>query len=289
MSENIELIIEPKERDLGDFTVKRVLPSAEKSTVGPFVFFDHMGPVEFKPGVGIDVRPHPHIGLATVTYLFSGEITHRDSLGYVQSIRPGDVNWMTAGRGIVHSERTGDQARAQGHELHGLQIWVGLPKKDEETDPTFFHHPVDTLPQFEIDGVAMRLIVGSAHGYSAPVATFSPIFYLDVQLQSGDTYAVTDEHEERAVYVLEGEIMIGSNTILPGQMAVLSANNPITIASNLAARFVVLGGAPLDGKRHLFWNFVSSSTERLEQAKQQWREQKFEKIPGETEFIPLPN
>jgi len=289
MPDDIDCIIKPKERDLGDFTVRRVLPSSAKRTVGPFLFFDHMGPVEFKPGIGIDVRPHPHIGLATVTYLFSGEITHRDSLGYVQSILPGDVNWMTAGRGIVHSERTGDQFRTSGHNLHGLQIWVGLPKADEESAPTFFHHPSETLPQFDINGVTMRLIVGSAHGHTAPVATYSPIFYLDAQFQRGDSYIVTEEYKERAIYVLDGDVSIGSRSVTSGQMAVFAPGRTITVTSGDAARIVVIGGEPLDGERHLYWNFVSSSKKRIEQAKQQWREQGFEKIPGEIEFIPLPD
>jgi hypothetical protein len=256
--------------------------------VGPFIFFDHMGPKVFAPGQGIDVRPHPHIGLATVTYLFDGEILHRDSLGCVQPIRPGDVNWMTAGRGIVHSERTASRVRATGSQLHGIQSWVALPLEAEEVAPSFAHHPAASLPTFEIESVALRLIVGTAYGRTAPVEVFSPIFYLDASMPAGSSHELTEEHLERAVYVAEGEVDVLGETARSGQMLVFEAGAPARLQAIATSRVMLLGGAPMDGPRHIWWNFVSSSRERIERAKRDWREGRFEHVPGETESIPLP-
>ena len=281
-------LIETRTRDLGGFEVRRLLPVATRQSVGPFVFFDHMGPARFAPGTGIDVRPHPHIGLATLTYLFEGEILHRDSLGYVQPIRPGDVNWMTAGRGIVHSERTGPELRASGSALHGLQLWIALPKADEEADPAFFHHPGATVPVIRHGDATVRVIVGSAGGATSPVKTFSPMFYFDAQLPAGSTFELAADYPERAVYVVQGGLSLCGLSLTEGQMLVLPEGSAVAIQATGDARFVMLGGAPLDGPRFIWWNLVSSSRERIEQAKRDWAEDRFAKVPGETEFIPLP-
>jgi redox-sensitive bicupin YhaK (pirin superfamily) len=281
-------LIETRTRDLGGFEVRRLLPMATRQSVGPFVFFDHMGPARFAPGTGIDVRPHPHIGLATLTYLFEGEILHRDSLGFVQPIRPGDVNWMTAGRGIVHSERTGPELRAAGSALHGLQLWIALPKADEETEPAFFHHSGETVPLVRQGDAVVRVIVGSAGGANSPVKTFSPMFYFDAQLAAGSKFDLAADYPERAVYVVSGELALCDMSLTEGQMLVLPEGIPVAIEAIANARFVMLGGAPLDGPRFIWWNLVSSSRERIEQAKRDWAEDRFEKVPGETEFIPLP-
>jgi redox-sensitive bicupin YhaK (pirin superfamily) len=289
MTTSRPLIIAPRVHDLGGgFNVRRVLPHASARHVGPFVFFDHMGPVRFEPGTGIDVRPHPHIGLATVTYLFEGAIEHRDSLGYVQTIRPGDVNWMTAGRGIVHSERTPAVERAAGHGVHGIQVWVALPREAEEVEPSFHHHPGDTLPTFEHDGVALRLVVGTAFGRTAPVRTFAPIFYLGAEFPAGSTLRLPAEHAERAVYAADAPLSVGGVRVEPEQLAVLPAGGEVTISAEAPARAILFGGAPLDGDRHLWWNFVSSSRERIEQAKADWAQSRFAMVPGDPEFIPLP-
>lgn len=289
MDDAIELTIEPRPRDLGDgFMVRRILPVAKRRHVGPFVFLDHMGPAVFQPGQGLDVRPHPHIGLATVTYLFDGEILHRDSLGVVQPIRPGEVNWMTAGRGIVHSERTAPALRAAGHRLEGIQAWVALPAGDEEAAPDFAHHPAGTLPLIERDGVRLRLIAGRAYGAVAPARVFSPMFYLDAEMKPGAALKMPDDHVERAVYVAAGQVAINGIGFGAGQMAVLKTAAVVTVAAEQAARLMLLGGAPLDGERLIWWNFVASRKERLEQAKRDWRDGRFPSVPGETEFIPLP-
>jgi hypothetical protein len=280
--------IQGRGKDLGGFTVKRLLPDAKLRSVGPFIFFDHMGPADFPSGHGIDVRPHPHIGLATVTYLFNGEILHRDSLGSVQPIRPGDVNWMTAGRGIVHSERTAPDIRARGHKLHGIQSWVALPVSAEETEPSFHHHPASTLPAFGIGGVELRLIVGEAFGHRAPVKTFSPIFYLDAKFAAGSRLELTSEHRERGLYVVEGSLKIGDAALSEGDLAGFAPGATITIDADLTSRAMILGGAPLDVHRHLVWNFVSSRLDRIEQAKADWAAQRMGQVPGETEFIPYP-
>lgn len=288
LPDSVDLLIVPRLRDLGDgFTVRRVLPYAKRRHVGPFVFFDHMGPVQFAPGQGLDVRPHPHIGLATVTYLFEGEIMHRDSLGVIQPIRPGDVNWMVAGRGIAHSERTRDEIRKSGAALHGIQSWFALPKAYEETEPTFHHHPASSLPEIEKPGARLRLIAGSAFGATSPAQVFAPMVYIDAQLSPGATLPLPDD-EERAVYVAIGEVSLDGTVYESGTMLVLKPGAQPTIVARGAARLMVLGGAPLDGERNLWWNFVSSSKDRIEQAKADWRTGNWPKVPGETEFIPLP-
>jgi len=280
-----------KAHDLGDgFFVTRLLPQIARRSIGPFVFFDYFGPVDFAPGKGIDVRPHPHIGLATVTYLFDGSQMHRDTLGTVQEIKPGDVNWMTAGRGIAHSERTGAEVRASGHRMHGIQSWVGLPQADEEAPPEFHHVGVADLPEREESGVTLRLIAGTAFGLTSPVKTFSPIFYADARFAPGGALHYSAEHEERAFLVIEGEVQTGDVEVHgPGAMLALEAGEEVTLYADGPARVMLLGGAKLDGERHIWWNFVASSRERIERAKQEWKEGKFGLIPGDDkEFIPLP-
>jgi len=285
----ISKLFDGRVHDLGDgFKVRRLLPHIESRHVGPFVFFDHMGPVRFAAGRGMDVRPHPHIGLATVTYLFDGAIRHRDSLGSVQDIRPGDVNWMTAGRGIVHSERTPDAERTAGQNMHGIQIWVALPQAAEEIDPEFHHHPAASLPVIDGDGVQLRLVVGTALGKTSPVRVFAPMFYLAAEFSAGGHFVLPAEYAERAVYALDGDLSVGGETVSAGRMAVLAPGEPVGISADSPVRAVFFGGAPLDGERHLYWNFVASSRERIERAKQAWDAQAFGQVPGETEFIPLP-
>jgi len=284
-----EIIIEGKNRDLGGFSVRRVLPSPHRKLVGPFIFFDHMGPAQLEPGQGIDVRPHPHINLATVTYLFEGEIVHRDSLGSHQIIRPGEVNWMTAGRGIVHSERTGPDLRAAGSNLNGIQLWVALPKAFEEAEPEFHHHPISSIPELKMDGVTLRVLAGFAYGIHSPVRTYSPLFYVDATIPEGGELELPEEHEERAAYVAEGMVLSGAEAIAPPRMLVFTRGSQAILRAKTPARVLLLGGAPLDGVRHIWWNFVSSSLERMEQAKSDWKEGRFPKVPGdELEFIPLP-
>ncbi|HUA27128.1 MAG TPA: pirin family protein [Steroidobacteraceae bacterium] len=283
------LAIDARTRDLGGFTVGRVLPSGARKLIGPFIFFDHMGPATFPPGRGIDVRPHPHIGLATVTYLFEGEIVHRDSLGSHQPIRPGDVNWMTAGRGIAHSERTGSDLRQSGARLDGLQLWVALPLRHEETDPEFHHHPARDLPAVDIAGTKIRVLAGSAFGETSPVRTFSPLFYVDAAMPAGSRLPLPDQYEERAAYVVSGKVECGEQRAERGRMLVFAPGAPATLRAVSDARVALVGGAAIDGERHIFWNFVSSSQARIEQAKRDWREGRFPKVPGdEQEFIPLP-
>jgi redox-sensitive bicupin YhaK (pirin superfamily) len=283
-------VIDARARDLGGFTVGRVLPSGARQLIGPFIFFDHMGPTAFPPGRGIDVRPHPHIGLATVTYLFDGEIVHRDSLGSHQPIRPGDVNWMTAGRGIAHSERTGPELRQSGARLDGLQLWVALPLEHEEIDPEFHHHPARDLPAVEIASTRVRVLAGSAFGEKSPVRTFSPLFYVDAAIPGGGELPLPSEHEERAAYVVSGTIECGKERAERGRMLVFAPGAAATVRAVSTARVALIGGAPIDGERHIFWNFVSSSRARIEQAKRDWREGRFPKVPGdEQEFIPLPD
>ncbi len=284
------IVITGKPRDLGDgFHVSRILPSIERRSVGPFVFFDYFGPVEFAPGKGIDVRPHPHIGLATVTYLFEGAQMHRDTLGSAQEIQPGDVNWMTAGRGIAHSERTGPALRAKGHRMHGIQSWVGLPKKDEEAEPSFQHVVSADLPAHSHDGVTLKIITGEAFGLKSPVGVFSPTFYVDAKFRNGARLKTDVPYEERAAFVVGGTVEIGDQILGVGSMVVLDAGEQSTIRAIGDARVMLLGGAPLDGERHLWWNFVASSKERIERAKNDWRAGRFGLIPGDDkEFIPLP-
>jgi redox-sensitive bicupin YhaK (pirin superfamily) len=284
----IETRIVPRARDLGGFEVRRVLPAATRMTVGPFIFWDQMGLARFAPGMGIDVRPHPHIGLATVTYLFRGEIMHRDSLGTVIPIRPGEMNLMSAGRGIVHSERTPDGARRDGHDLFGIQAWVALPRSHEEGAPAFHHYGAASLPLLEEDGLALRLIAGEMAGRRSPVSLPMATLYADAQLTPGATLPVDAYYPERAIYTVEGEIELAGERIGPGQMLVLREGESVDIHAVTPARLMLLGGEAVDAPRHIWWNFVSSSLERIEQAKVDWREGRFEAVPGETEFIPLP-
>ena len=280
-------MIEPRARDLGDFTVRRALPDRRRQRVGPFIFFDHMGPAEFKPGTGVNVRAHPHIGLATITYLFEGEMLHRDSLGYVQPIRPGAVNWMTAGRGIVHSEKVTAEILASGQRLHGLQTWVALPTEDEELEPSFEHYPAEDIPAGNIDGGRIRVVLGSAFGVSSPVSTGSETLYVEAVLEPGQSVAIP-RAEELAVYVVEGSVAINGEFVGAGVLAVLESGTSGSVTAESAARIMFAGGEALEGKRYIWWNFVSSSRERIEQAKKDWREQRFDAVPGETDFIPLP-
>ena len=283
----IEFLIETRVRDLGDFTVRRALPDRRRQRVGPFIFFDHMGPAEFQPGTGVNVRAHPHIGLATITYLFEGEMLHRDSLGYVQPIRPGAVNWMTAGSGIVHSEKVTGEILASGQRLHGLQTWVALPTEAEQSEPSFEHYPAADIPAVNADGADIRVVLGSAFGVSSPVSTRSETLYVEVLLQPGQSVAIP-EAEELAVYVVEGSVAINREFVDAGVLAILENEAAGTVTAESAARIMFAGGDALEGERFIWWNFVSSSRERIEQAKKDWREQRFDAVPGETDYIPLP-
>lgn len=288
--EAIAHVVVPRTVDLGDgFSVRRALPSARSRMVGPFIFFDHFGPAEFKAGKGLDVRPHPHIGLATVTYLFDGEIMHRDSLGTAAPIKPGEVNWMTAGRGIVHSERTGPQLRSTGSPIHGLQMWVALPQANEETEPGFAHHKIDEFPLVRDDGTFVRVVVGSLYGVRSPVPTMHETIFANGLLRAGATLPLDADHEERALYVVDGTVDIAGDKFEAGRLLVFKPGDRVTIKAATDAHFVIVGGAPMDGPRHIWWNFVSSRKERIEQAKAEWTAGHFGKVPGdEIEFIPLP-
>lgn len=286
-----------RERDLGGFSVRRVLPYAKKRMVGPFIFFDQMGPAEFAPGQGIDVRPHPHIGLATVTYLFEGALQHRDSLGEDLVIRPGAVNWMTAGHGVVHSERTPSPEREDGHRMYGIQTWVALPEADEDVAPAFHHHPAETIPVIERENIRFDLILGTAWGAKAPVTVFSPIFYLHSEMAAGSAFTMDVDHEERAIYLVEGDLSVDDQMLEPGSMFVLPENLQPRVSTSSGARIMMCGGAPM-GERKIYWNFVASSAERLEQAKSDWTEAgetgfpsdgRFRLPRGESEHIPLPD
>jgi hypothetical protein len=283
----IAQVVESRKRDLGGFEVRRVLPWGGGRMVGPFIFLDQLGPVAFAPGHGIDVRPHPHIGLATVTYLFEGELVHRDSLGVDQTIRPGDVNWMTAGRGIVHSERTGPEMRASGQRMHGLQSWVALPREYEEAEPAFDHTPAAKLPEQDGDGVKLRVIAGRAFGLASPVLVFSETFYVDVAMSAGAALDIPEEYAERAAYVLLGTVTTEGRDFGAGTLLVFTTGLRAQLVAKEASRVALLGGAPL-GERHIWWNFVSSSSSRIEQARRQWADGAFPPVPGETESIPLP-
>lgn len=281
-------MLKPHAKDLGGgFTVRRLLPAAARQAVGPFLFFDHFGPVEAGPADNHDVRAHPHIGLATVTYLFEGAMQHRDSLGVVQRIAPGAINWMTAGRGIVHSERTPDDLRSVQRRSHGLQLWVALPAADEEMAPAFAHTPATAIPALEVGGAQVRVLVGEAFGAVSPVAVRSPTLYLDIALSAGDGFPLPLA-EERAVYVVEGDAQLDGEDIPPGQMAVLAPGDEPMLSADGDARVVLIGGAPL-GHRHMWWNFVSSRKERIVQAADDWAAGRFPAVPDETEFIPLPD
>jgi redox-sensitive bicupin YhaK (pirin superfamily) len=286
---SVLLLIHPRPRDLGGFLVRRLLPAAGSRMVGPFIFLDHMGPAAMEPGSGLDVRPHPHIALATVTYLFEGEILHRDSLGSERLIHPGDVNWMLAGRGIVHSERSPPEDRARGPRLHGIQSWVALPTAHEEDGPAFVHHPAHTLPALERDGATLTVVAGTAYGAESPVGVLSPTLYVDARLASGARLEVDRTHPQRAVHVVDGWVQIGSRRLGPGVMAVLRPGSDVFVEADGPARLMLVGGAPLDGERHIWWNFVSSSKERIERAKDDWRSGRFGIVPGDDEErIPLP-
>jgi hypothetical protein len=290
LPEGLTGVLLPRAHDIGGFEVRRALPARERQMVGPFIFFDQMGPGEFLTGKGLDVRPHPHIGLSTVTYLFEGEILHRDTLGSLQPIRPGDVNWMTAGRGIAHSERTDAAKRDRANPLYGIQSWVALPRDAEETAPAFVHHPAATLPTAEERGMRLRLVAGTGWGMEAPVAVSSPLFYADVALSPGARLPLPEEHEERGAYVVQGAAEVAGTRFEAGRMLLFRAGDRLAItAGEGGARLLMLGGAAMDGPRHLFWNFVSSSRERIEQAKADWKAGRFGVVPGdEREFIPLP-
>lgn len=292
----IDLVITPRERDLGGFSVKRALPYAKRRQIGPFVFLDEMGPSTFAPGQGVDVRPHPHVCLSTITFLFDGELTHRDNTGAVQSIRPGDVNWMTAGRGIVHSERTGADVRAAGHRLHGLQAWIALPEAHEETDPDFQHHPAATLPHLRREGVSMTVIAGEVYGARSPVRLLSPLFYVDAQLEPGAALTVSDEYAERAAYIVAGPVSLEGQSFEAGALLVFRPGAKVTLtAGGRPAHLMMLGGAPLS-PRHIEWNFVASSKARIAQAKADWAAGPARDWTGpftlpdgdDQEFIPLP-
>jgi hypothetical protein len=284
----VELVIEPPLRDIGDFVVRRALPDPRRRMVGPFIFFDHFGPVDFGPGRGMDVRPHPHIGLATVTYLFDGRILHRDSLGSVEEIAPGEMNLMTAGRGIVHSERTPPGPRASGQKMLGLQSWVALPRALEETEPSFQHFDAAVLPLVEDRGMRARIVVGSAFDAHSPVETLSPWFYVELALAADAVIPLDAAYEERALYLVSGAVEIAGGRFDTPELLVFRPGQPIAIRALADARLMLLGGAPLDGPRYVWWNFVSSSRERIEQAKADWKEGRFAPVPQETEFIPLP-
>lgn len=278
------------EKDLGGgFIVRRVLPAAARRAVGPFIFFDHFGPVTETPGREHDVRPHPHIGLATVTYLFEGAQMHRDSTGSLQRIEPGAINWMTAGRGIVHSERKPDDLLDRAYDLHGLQLWAALPRAHEEDVPSFVHTPASAIPRLQVGEASVRLLIGEAWGARSPVAVYMPTLYLDVQLPAGGAFELPPLYEERAVYAVDQALEFGQAALPARQMAVLPVDGTVRIkAGEQGARLVVIGGAPLDGPRHMWWNFVSSRKERIVQAAADWENQRLGQVPGETEFIPLP-
>ncbi|MGL4295162.1 MAG: pirin family protein [Aestuariivirga sp.] len=286
----IESVIVPRARDLGGFEVRRALPAAERQMVGPFIFFDQFGPVLMRAGQGIDVRPHPHIGLATVTWLFDGSIYHRDSLGSQQPIAPGELNWMTAGRGIVHSERTDAADLARDRQVFGIQSWVALPKAFEDTAPAFEHVAMERLPLIADRGVAVRVVAGSAYGATSPVKTHSDLFYADVRMAAGSVLPLPGDHEERGIYVAEGEIVIADQSFAAGRLLVFRPGDAISVKAQSDARVMLLGGEPMDGPRHIWWNFVSSSKDKIEAAKDDWKRGRFAIVPGdETDFIQLPS
>ena len=287
-SQGVSLYIRSQERDLGDFTVRRFLPHSMQRKVGPFVFFDHMGPAGFAPGQGIDIRPHPHVCLATITYLFEGSIVHRDSLGYVQEIRPGEVNWMTAGRGIVHSERTGAAARGSGQNFHGLQLWVALPEESEEVEPEFFHYDRDAIPVLHYQNSTMRLVAGTVFGETSPVKTYSRLFYVDVEMPESGAVLLPNDYSERGVYIISGSLDCRGAPIEAGTLAVFNEDAAVELTASRNTRLVMLGGDPIT-ERYLDWNFVASTRERIEQAKDDWRNGRFPIIADDAqEYIPLP-
>lgn len=281
-------IIAPREHDIGNLVVRRAVPTLQARSVGPFVFVDHMGPAIFEPGVGIDVRPHPHIGLATVTYLWAGTIRHRDTLGSLQDINPGDVNWMTAGRGIAHSERTPDTLRDGGQPVHGMQTWVALPRPDEEVAPSFHHHPAATLPHFSHNGADLRILAGTAFGERSPVHVFSDTLNVAIDLAADAELRIDASHPERALYILDGEAQLDGVDVPARHLILPHPGSPAVLRARTPLKAMLFGGEPLDAPRHMWWNFVSSSKERIQQAKLDWQEGRFGTIAGETEAIPLP-
>jgi redox-sensitive bicupin YhaK (pirin superfamily) len=288
-SADIEIVLKSQPRDIGGFPVRRALPRRQRRMVGPFIFFDQMGPELLAPGRGVEVRPHPHIGLSTVTYLFAGSLLHRDSLGTVQRIEPGEVNWMTAGQGIVHSERTAPEDRDSPQDLFGLQIWVALPRRLEETAPSFAHYAASTVPEYVSTEHRLRVIVGSVDELTSPVEAFSPTLYAEVRLAPSGRFKLPTEYEERAVYVVEGSVRCGADRVVSaGSLAVFGTGEILLSTEDQPAHLMLIGGDRLDGERFVEWNFVSSSKERIAQAKDDWLHQRFAKVPGETEFIPLP-
>lgn len=283
----IKAVLKPREKDIGEFSVRRALPFVQQRSIGPWVFFDHFGPVSFKPGEGINVRPHPHINLATVTYLFEGEIFHRDTLGNALPIYPGAINLMIAGKGIAHSERTRDELRKTGYDLHGLQLWHALPEEFEEVEPAFYHTPADDIPTVELDGVTIRIMMGSAFGVTSPVKTFSPNLYLEAVMKDGAVFDIP-KAEELGVYVVKGEAEIDGESAPINAITVLTPQAKCITARG-QTRLAIIGGAPL-GHRHLWWNFVSSRKDRIEQAKEDWKNGVFGDVVGdEEEQIPLPD
>jgi redox-sensitive bicupin YhaK (pirin superfamily) len=285
----IEHVIIPRAKDLGGFEVRRALPAAQRQMVGPFIFFDQMGPALFRIGKGIDVRPHPHIGLATATFMFEGEIFHRDSLGSAVPIRPGEVNLMTAGRGIVHSERETVTAMAGERRMFGIQSWMALPKSHEESAPAFHHHATQDLPALQADGKRVRIILGTLYGQTAPTQFPHPSFYAEAVLAPGAVLPLDADYEERAIYIASGEIDIGGQTFPAGRLLTFKPGDRISVLALSHARLMLLGGDAMDGPRHIWWNFVSSSRERIDQAKAEWKSGRFDTVPGDAEeFIPLP-
>lgn len=284
----IRAILHPRDRDLGGFSVRRLLPAEEVRAVGPFVFFDHLGPAVFPPGQGLDVRPHPHIGLATVTYLFAGELLHRDNLGHVQAIRPGEINWMTAGRGIAHSERSPSEVRAAGHTVHALQLWVALPEEFEETAPEFCHYAAGQLPTVERPGFTVRVMIGEAFGVASPVAIFSPTLYLEIRAEKGAAIALPGGSEELGVYVVAGALEARNQVLAAHSLAVFDPAPGTVLTATEESRLVMIGGRSL-GRRTVWWNLVASRRELIERAKAEWRGGSFPPIPGETEYVSLPD
>jgi redox-sensitive bicupin YhaK (pirin superfamily) len=285
----LELVVVPRSVDLDDFAVRRALPHSTRRTVGPYVFFDHFGPAEFRSGKGLDVRPHPHIGLSTLTYLYDGEIIHRDTLGVNAAIHPGEVNWMTAGRGIVHSERTAPERRVDGEPLHGLQLWIAMMSKDEEIDPSFAHLGGGDLPVVNGEGKTVRIVAGKMFGVASALKTTSETIFADISLDAGAAMPLDANYEERAIYVSSGEIDISGDRFDTGRLLIFRPGDRVTVKAVKPSRIAVVGGAPLDGPRYVWWNFVSSRKERIDQAKEEWKQGRFGKVPGdEIEFIPLP-
>ncbi len=286
---NLNLLIESKAKDVGGMLVRRTLPSIDKRMVGPFIFFDHMGPVDFEIGNGLDVRSHPHIGLSTLTYLFEGEIVHRDTLGVEQKITAGAVNWMTAGSGVAHSERSPEESRAIEQKLHGIQTWIALPKEKEEIAASFFHHAKNEIPEVEHRGTVVRIVAGNFNSINSPVATSSELTYLDLQMPSDNRFQLEKKNHELALYCVSGLVRAGGKQIHPGELGVFAEGATILISAESASQVIVVGGVPLAEKKHIWWNFVSSSKDRIEQAKEDWRNQNFGKVRGETNYLPLPD